>query len=291
MPCNSYRDTITESGGTELGVDAIADGEFLKRVGDEIVGAAGGGGVTDHGALTGLGDDDHPQYALADGSRGTFEVAGAVAAHVAAGDPHAQYQKESEKNMPTGYAGLNGSSLVVQNPASATATPTPAAIPIADGSGTLDAWVTPYTPEVIAAYDNAGGTAIGAPVAINLVQVNTAPGNFTLPGGGHINIATAGSYLVRYAVGYLGMAPNAISNYQAVLQTAPTGSGLWVNVVGSDSYAERVNPAGRIGSLVGESGIVVPPGGLDVQISTVLIIGSPAVAQAQASRLVIQRVA
>lgn len=29
-------------------------------------------GVTDHGALTGLGDDDHSQYALADGSRGSF---------------------------------------------------------------------------------------------------------------------------------------------------------------------------------------------------------------------------
>jgi hypothetical protein len=32
----------------------------------------GGGGVTDHGLLTGLADDDHPQYALADGSRGSF---------------------------------------------------------------------------------------------------------------------------------------------------------------------------------------------------------------------------
>jgi len=30
------------------------------------------GGVTDHGALTGLLDDDHTQYALADGSRGAF---------------------------------------------------------------------------------------------------------------------------------------------------------------------------------------------------------------------------
>lgn len=27
-------------------------------------GGAGGGGVSDHGALTGLGDDDHPQYLL-----------------------------------------------------------------------------------------------------------------------------------------------------------------------------------------------------------------------------------
>lgn len=40
----------------------VADGEFLKRDGNEVVGAAGGGGVTDHGALTGLGDDDHTQY-------------------------------------------------------------------------------------------------------------------------------------------------------------------------------------------------------------------------------------
>lgn len=30
------------------------------------------GGATDHGALTGLADDDHAQYALADGSRGAF---------------------------------------------------------------------------------------------------------------------------------------------------------------------------------------------------------------------------
>jgi lysophospholipase L1-like esterase len=31
-----------------------------------------GSGVTDHGALTGLGEDDHTQYALADGTRGAF---------------------------------------------------------------------------------------------------------------------------------------------------------------------------------------------------------------------------
>ncbi|RLD56518.1 MAG: hypothetical protein DRI97_07290 [Bacteroidetes bacterium] len=32
----------------------------------------GGGGITDHGGLTGLADDDHPQYALADGTRCVF---------------------------------------------------------------------------------------------------------------------------------------------------------------------------------------------------------------------------
>lgn len=34
-------------------------------------GPEGGGGVTDHGQLSGLGDDDHPHYALANGTRWT----------------------------------------------------------------------------------------------------------------------------------------------------------------------------------------------------------------------------
>lgn len=38
------------------------------------LGGSGGGGVTDHGGLTGLADDDHPQYALANGSRCTYFV-------------------------------------------------------------------------------------------------------------------------------------------------------------------------------------------------------------------------
>jgi hypothetical protein len=54
-------------------------------------GGIGGGGVSDHGALSGLADDDHPQYARSDGTRGSFEALGAVAAHVGAGDPHTQY--------------------------------------------------------------------------------------------------------------------------------------------------------------------------------------------------------
>lgn len=67
---------------------------------------AGGDGTADHGNLDGLADDDHTQYALANGSRGTFEVAGAAAtaqaaaeataaaaltAHEGAGNPHPAY--------------------------------------------------------------------------------------------------------------------------------------------------------------------------------------------------------
>ena len=39
-------------------------------------------------------------------------------------------------------ATLNGSSLVTENPASATSTPTASSIPISDGSGNLDGWIT-----------------------------------------------------------------------------------------------------------------------------------------------------
>jgi hypothetical protein len=45
----------------------------------------GGGGVTDHGDLTGLADDDHPQYLLADGSR---IVSGDLTIGVGTGNPY-----------------------------------------------------------------------------------------------------------------------------------------------------------------------------------------------------------
>jgi hypothetical protein len=61
---------------------------------------AGSGGVTDHGALSGLADDDHAQYALADGTRGNFEPTGAassaVSAHVGEANPHTQYLQSAD---------------------------------------------------------------------------------------------------------------------------------------------------------------------------------------------------
>jgi len=65
-----------------------------------------GAGVTDHGALTGLTpDDDHPHYALADGSRGTFEAAGAVAAHVADATPHPVFTDVADGLVPASGGG------------------------------------------------------------------------------------------------------------------------------------------------------------------------------------------
>lgn len=71
---------------------------------------SGGGGVTDHGALTGLADDDHPQYhndargdaryytkgqadTLLDAKEDDGVAAAAVSAHVADANPHSQYAR------------------------------------------------------------------------------------------------------------------------------------------------------------------------------------------------------
>ena len=56
----------------------------------------------------------------------------------------------SSKASASGLASLNSNSLVVQNPANATATPTASKIPISDGSGKLDGWIT---------YGTSSGTA------------------------------------------------------------------------------------------------------------------------------------
>lgn len=74
---------IEVTGPTVLGVGAVLDGEYLKRSGTTVVG-------------------------------GTAEAAGAVATHEAAADPHTGYQKESEKDAASGYAGLNAQSRITK---------------------------------------------------------------------------------------------------------------------------------------------------------------------------------
>jgi len=66
--------------------------------------SAGGGGVTDHGALTGLGDDDHPQYET------SAEAQAKVDTHAGLADPHTVYgalaQAETWAALQTFSAGL-----------------------------------------------------------------------------------------------------------------------------------------------------------------------------------------
>jgi hypothetical protein len=67
-----------------------------------------GGGVTDHGALTGLGDDDHPQYLLANGTRALSGNLSAgnnritnLAAGTGAGDA-VRFEQAIKQNDPAG---------------------------------------------------------------------------------------------------------------------------------------------------------------------------------------------
>ena len=56
-------DILNFVGGDNITITRSADDEIT------ISGSAGGGGASDHGDLTGLSDDDHTQYLLADGTR------------------------------------------------------------------------------------------------------------------------------------------------------------------------------------------------------------------------------
>jgi len=72
---------------------------------------------------------------------GTYFVSSAIQAGDVP-DLSGTYQVVSEKGAANGYASLNTSSLVVENPANATATPTASKIPIAEADGNLaNGWI------------------------------------------------------------------------------------------------------------------------------------------------------
>ena len=91
----------------DVDTSGASDGDALTYDSGSGEWVPGAGGVTDHGELSGLGDDDHEQYALADGTRGDFaatghdhdsdyEAAGTVSDHESASDPHSQYATDSK---------------------------------------------------------------------------------------------------------------------------------------------------------------------------------------------------
>lgn len=93
--------------------EVATSGAFSSLVGAPP--SSPGGGVTDHGALTGRGDDDHAQYHNDDrgdarysllGHGHSYEAAGAVAAHAGASDPHSQYLTVAEANAL--YSAIGG---------------------------------------------------------------------------------------------------------------------------------------------------------------------------------------
>jgi hypothetical protein len=59
---------VTRSAAGGIAATTV-EGALIELAEDIAAVEGGGGGVTDHGALTGLGDDDHTQYLLAAGTR------------------------------------------------------------------------------------------------------------------------------------------------------------------------------------------------------------------------------
>lgn len=70
------------------GASVVTETVTLDGVSPDDLGA--GGGVTDHGALTGLANDDHPQYET------SAEVNAKIATHEGAADPHPTYLTSAE---------------------------------------------------------------------------------------------------------------------------------------------------------------------------------------------------
>jgi len=121
--------------------DSDLDTQDLRQSG-VTGGGGGGGGIADHGSLAGLGDDDHPQYTLADGTRaftgaldiGGFAIANVgnvdgvdISAHAANAAAHHAAFTPTDYAAARGYgniyvtAGATGQALTTNNPALLTA--------------------------------------------------------------------------------------------------------------------------------------------------------------------------
>ena len=139
---------ITLAEGYSLVVRASATLVNFHAFGVEFSGVIGGSGgdvspsstvasETSWGVSPSAGDS--LDYSRGNHTHGT--PANPVTTHEASYS-HANLEHTTNKGAASGYASLNSSSLVIENPANATATPTASKIPVADGSGKLDGWVT-----------------------------------------------------------------------------------------------------------------------------------------------------
>ena len=125
----------------DVTITTPADGELIRYDGSGWINntlAEAGIAAADHthtGEVTNGNNHDHSGGDGAQINHTTLSNIGTTT--------HAQIDTFiSSKAAANGLASLNASSLVVQNPANATATPTASKIPIADGSGDLDAWIS-----------------------------------------------------------------------------------------------------------------------------------------------------
>ena len=101
----------TSTNGTPTDIAFPVDGQFLVRRGSQLV----ADGVQDADIPATIARDSEVTTA-ANAAQAAAEAtaATALANHVAAADPHTGYQKESERNAVSGYAGLNAASRITK---------------------------------------------------------------------------------------------------------------------------------------------------------------------------------
>ncbi|MFA5836169.1 MAG: hypothetical protein WC837_04350 [Bellilinea sp.] len=118
----------------------------------------------------------------------------------------------SSKAAASGLASLDASSLVVQNPANATATPTASKIPIADANGKLDGWIS---------------ILLDGWLDFGLSGTYVSPTSFTL----------VGDFTAYFKIGTKFRCVNSTTKFGYILSSSYTAPNTTVNLVPNTSFS------------------------------------------------------
>lgn len=174
---------------------------------------------------------------LATGRRLAQGAAVGDAAHVAAGDPHTQYQKKSEKDAAGGYAGLDGSTLV-----------NPAVLSLTTLGDLFYRGASALTRIAIGSTGQALTVVGGVPAwAASATSVLTATGD--------ILYASAANTLARLAAG----TTHHVLTIAGGVPTWAAGSKATLTTTGDLLYASAANTLARLG--IGAAGTVLRSNG------------------------------
>jgi hypothetical protein len=213
-------------------------------------GGGGGGGIADHGLLAGLGDDDHVQYTLADGSRaftgdidlGANDITNVgtvdgvdVSAHAANADAH------HAAFTPTDYSDARAYGSIYVT-----------------GNGVGQAMVA-ATPAKITQY-NANGPSL-----------NTTPDN----ANDQITVTNAGDYRITGSFSFRCSSPNQDVRFFAAVGGAATNIGTQARTGTTNVFSASFN------------GIIAL--GAGAVITVLATVGSSLTLTVQESHLVVER--
>lgn len=262
--------------------------------------------IADHGALQGLGDDDHPQYLTGARAAAIFSqktetaaavaalqvsidaagagAASALAAHTSAADPHvnylnqqrgdARYERSTNRNAPDGYAGLDVSGKV---PASLLPSYVDDVLEHAS-TGTLP--LTGETGKIYVTLDS-GKTYRWS--GSSYVEISAAPGSTDSVPEGAANLyhtAARVNALIATAVGVSVQAYNATLSALSGLATQAFGRGL-LNLASAAALRTAIalpvaTSAGRLARYTDVNGSQGETGGLFEDTSGNVGIGTSA---------------